>query len=74
MRIDKPSPEAISMYTIYFNPSDYPEKYVTRKWLIIGGFGGPVPTKIRYITNTLPEARKHVPRHVNYPPLKGGAC
>lgn len=54
----------LSMFTIYFNPSDFPDKYVVRLWKIIPGFQGPVPTKEHWVADTLENARKLVPPHL----------
>ena len=53
--------DTMAMYTIYFDPKDHPGKYVTRKWLIVGGFQGPVPTQDSRLSNSLVEARNFVP-------------
>ena len=51
----------MAMYTIYFNPKDYPNKYVARKWLIVGGFQNPIPTRESWVENSLNEIREHIP-------------
>lgn len=43
------------MWVIYYNTSDYPDKFVARKW--IGGS----PTDDFLVTDTIEEARAKVP-------------
>lgn len=46
------------LYCIYFNPSDFPGKYVVRK------FEGMVPDESALIiTNTLEDARSVIPKY-----------
>jgi len=51
----------MEMFTVYFNPSDFPGKYVIRKWILARGFQGPIPTDQKYIADTLEDVRKNVP-------------
>lgn len=45
----------IEIYTIYENPSDYPGKFVMRKFI------GDKPTNDHIISDTLEQIRKSVP-------------
>jgi hypothetical protein len=49
----------LTQWVIYFNPSDQPGKYVARKWLI--GPGYLRPTHVSYTSDTLEDARQHIP-------------
>jgi hypothetical protein len=49
-------------YAIYYNPKDYPGKYVVRRWAIQEGNPEPVPDKDPMaVVDGLSEARKAVP-------------
>jgi hypothetical protein len=50
----------LSLWTIYFNPSDYPGLYVTRRFDIIRG-SGPEPDETVFIGATLEGARRAIP-------------
>jgi hypothetical protein len=47
-------------YCVYRKPTDYPDKYVVRKWEIYSGLQSPVPGGLQ-IANDLLTARKLVP-------------
>lgn len=59
---------SLQMYVIYFNPSDYPGKFVCRKWLINNG--KPVPMlglvgkahSLEEIRQTVPAGLYRMPR------------
>lgn len=51
--------QAIDIWTISFNPLDFPGKYVARKHLVPGGV-----TNEFYVADTINEARAHVPPHL----------
>jgi hypothetical protein len=49
-------------YAIYMNPSDYPDKFVVRRWTIQAGNPHPVPDKEPIIVcDSIAEARAKVP-------------
>lgn len=49
-------------YAIYFNPSDFPGKYVLRRWAIKEGVPFPLPDPSpTYVADTLSEVRAQVP-------------
>jgi hypothetical protein len=48
-------------YTIYDHPRDYPDHFVVRTWLVKPGKPEPEPTDEVRLTDTLEEARKHIP-------------
>jgi hypothetical protein len=50
---------SLVQYTIYFNPADYPNKYVTRRFEIFPGYT--VPKEIRAAVSSLEMARDAVP-------------
>lgn len=59
----------ITQYCIYFNPSDFPNKYVLRKWFIsedLGklmlGLNEPVPDDHQETADTLEEIRSFLPK------------
>lgn len=49
-------PVGLTMYVVYNNPSDYPNKYVVRKWIGLTPF--PVP---EIVADTLIKARSSIP-------------
>lgn len=51
----KPINKKLDLWIIYFNPSDFPDKYVVRKWIL------DKPTDIMFTADTLDEIRKFVP-------------
>lgn len=53
----------MSIYAIYFNPSDQPGKFVVRRHDIVeeGGQVGSLPAPEAVCAETLGEARQHVP-------------
>lgn len=55
-------PDTLDLWTIFFGPSDYPGKYVLKKFTIVGGQLEPTPApEPTAITLTLEQARKHLP-------------
>jgi hypothetical protein len=50
----------MNSWTIYFNPSDYPWKYVVRKF-DLGGAGEARPTADMFVADSLDEARALLP-------------
>lgn len=51
----------MKQYAIYFNPSDYPDKYVVRGWTIEPG-PEPIPDEEpHFVCNTLEAARLSIP-------------
>ena len=52
--------EYLYQFVIYENPTDYPDRFVVRKWRIGGGAveAAVWPTKV---VDSLEEARSHVP-------------
>jgi hypothetical protein len=50
---------SIVQWVIYFDPLDQPGKYVARQWIIAGG--KIMPVHISYASNTLEDAREHIP-------------
>lgn len=57
----------ITQYVIYNNPSDCPNKFVVRKWLIVGS--KIIPSNVVGAEDTLEEARKLVPDEFSLLPL-----
>lgn len=53
------SNEPLPLYTIYWNPSDYPNKYVVRKWFLER------PGPVIGTTESLDKARALLPDGVN---------
>lgn len=51
------------MWVIYFDPLDYPQKWVVRLWYLGSGFLTPQPEA--YICNSLDEAREALPPQVS---------
>ncbi len=50
---------ALEMFVIYFNPKDFPNLFVVRRWTVDGG--RPLPTPDHWIANSLDDARGLVP-------------
>lgn len=51
---------ALTMYVVYENPSDYPGKFVVRRWLIYRGVRN--PTKLAHAVGTsLEDVRCSIP-------------
>lgn len=52
----------VEMFTIYFNPTDYPNRYVVRRFVIFPNMADPVadPTPTR-ICHSIQEARRAIP-------------
>ena len=46
-------------WVIYFDPSDYPGKYVARKWIVASG--RIAATQVSYMSDSLEDARRHIP-------------
>lgn len=57
--IADPLPEPWSMYVIYFNPLDYPSKWVVRRWWI--GEGKVEAEREAIVCTTLAQARNSLP-------------
>ena len=57
--------EPISMFAIYNNPSDFPDKFVVREWLIGPGVKTPLQKPIA-IVDSLEEARAAVPASADF--------
>lgn len=53
----KPSMQA---WTIYFNPSDFPGQYVTRRFDLVDGQA--LPSEEAYVEGAIEQARHHVPQ------------
>lgn len=51
----------ITTYTIYFNTSDYPNRYVVREFIVNSHSFKPVPKDVIYIGTSLEEARRFIP-------------
>jgi hypothetical protein len=50
----------LSMWVIYWNPRDFPNRYIVRRWLVDGA--GPVADdEPSAIVETLDEARRSIP-------------
>jgi hypothetical protein len=49
----------LEVYTIYDHPSDYPNHFVVRKWLIRGD--KPIPTDWIRASKSLKVVRKYIP-------------
>jgi hypothetical protein len=47
------------MWIVYFNPEDYPQKWVVRRWAI--GPGKVTPDAEPFVGNSLAEARGAIP-------------
>jgi hypothetical protein len=52
---------AMTCYTIYDHPSDYPDHFVVRAWAILPGLSEPQPTQEHYLAESLDEARSKIP-------------
>ena len=54
----------LELWTIFFDPSDFPGKYVVRKFYVERGEPAPavVPDDTVIVTDTLAEARANVPQ------------
>lgn len=62
MSIEVQDDVVISQYVVYFNPSDYPGKFVVRRFDILRRIPEPVPAKEPLIvTDDLERARCAVP-------------
>lgn len=46
----------MKLIAIYFNPKDYPGKYVLREWI------GQIPVDECKVADSLEEIRKHIPK------------
>ena len=53
--------EPMKVYTIYDHPTDYPEHFVVRTWLILPGEPEPQATKECSLATSLEEAQSFVP-------------
>lgn len=51
------------IFVIYFNPSDYPGRYVLRQWIIDSN--QIIPTTNVHIEDTIKKVRKHLPKDVS---------
>jgi hypothetical protein len=49
----------MNMWTVYYDPRDYPGKYVVRRFDIFPGRAE--PSAEHYVADTLDEIRQHVP-------------
>lgn len=56
--------EGLLFYTVYFNPSDYPGKYVVRKTIVNAG-GVHHAEEAEIIAQDLESARKVIPWHLH---------
>lgn len=67
--------EELTIYVIYKNPSDYPDKFVVRKWTTCGGCGEPVPDEDPIIvTDDVQAARDTMPKGLGaFAPQEGDA-
>jgi hypothetical protein len=52
--------EDLTMFVIYERPSDYPTRYVVRKWIVTNA-PDPIPADYFTLHNTLEEARATIP-------------
>lgn len=50
------------LWTIYKNPSDYPGKFVARKWVCDGKDNHPIPDFKALVRDTLREIREAIPQ------------
>ena len=51
---------ALSMWTVYRRPRDYPDRWVARRFEI-GARSDPLPTNDMFVANSLPELRALLP-------------
>lgn len=51
----------LEMFTVYWNPKDYPNKFVVRRFLMSGAHPTPTPKEVIAVTLTLREARDKIP-------------
>jgi hypothetical protein len=51
----------LPMWVIYWNPRDYPCRYVVRRWLV-GASGAVADDEPNAVVDTLDEARRSVPQ------------
>ncbi len=52
---------AMEMFTVYWNPKDYPNKFVVRRWLVSDKEPEPVPMELVAVASTLEEIRSKIP-------------
>lgn len=52
---------SLIFYTIYWNPSDEPGKYVVRAWTFSPGSEEPIGSEEKRVATTLDEIRRYVP-------------
>jgi hypothetical protein len=50
----------LSIWTVYFDPKDHPEKYVVKRWEV-GDGPDPRPTDDIFVSDSLPELRALIP-------------
>lgn len=55
------TPAGLGMCTVYFNPSDYPGKFVVRFWVVTAA-GVEKSAEPMAVVDTLEEARAAIPR------------
>ena len=51
--------KCLLIYAIYERPLDYPDRFVVRRWKVVGAI--PTPEKVPMIANDLEDARACVP-------------
>lgn len=51
----------MEMFVIYKNPSDFPGRYVVRRWVVTAGGGMLAETVPMAVENNLFDARKRIP-------------
>lgn len=57
-----PGPNEIRQWVIYYNPADYPGKYVVREWAVIVGQREPIAAvEAAAVVDTIEAARAVIP-------------
>lgn len=62
---------ALSIWTVYFSPEDYPDQYVARRWEVGGGGPDPRPTTDMFVSDSIVELRDLIPRSLTMMPRFG---
>lgn len=59
----------LAIYTLYFNPTDYPDKYVIRRFLIMPEVSYPVPDEnVLIVAATRELAEEHIHKSLVWMP------
>ena len=58
MSINTEVPGKLPIWVVYYSPEDFPDKYVTRKFLLN------VPTEEFYVADSIEEIREYIPKEM----------